>query len=401
MILTRRQFILAAAASFAPGVQAETHSLLEGRLTNGLSYKVLRQANARKTVMYMVYGSGCRHDPHDAQGTAHAAEHLMFRSAYSETGRPYNDEFNELGVKGSAFTTEDVTTYHCETASSLLPRIFALEAARMCSMALSPAAFETEKNVVLAEIAGKDVSFQSNQRLTSAVMQGTTYARSLAGIPEHIAALSLEAANQFHTTHYAPANAVLIVVGPDDPSAIEGWIYDAFGALNKPFLAQATHSRWKVELPTDSVAVSGQAHGVLALAWPGPRTSEKSLRDYWYKWSKQGLSSEISATDLCFEHDGRFVLSVKRNSQPVAAQEAALKNAVHEALKRTMSPRWQEGIRNSIELDKRLRRQQTDEFAERLLENWVAERTPPPVRRVADWEQLHSLLSKSPQGYLL
>lgn len=401
MKLTRRQFILAAAASFAPGVQAETPYLREGRLANGLSYKVLRQANARKTVMYMVYGSGCRHDPHDAQGTAHAVEHLMFRSQYTETGRPYDAEFKELGIDGKAFTTEDVTTYHCETPSSLLPCIFALEAARMRSITLSAAAFETEKNVVLAEIASKDASFQSNQRLTSAVMQGTTYTRSLAGIPEHIAALSLEAAIQFHTDHYAPANVALIVVGPDAPSAIEGWIYDAFGALDKPFLAQATHNQWKIELPTESVAVSGQPHGVLALAWPGPRTSENSLRDYWSKWSMRALSPDISATDLCFEHDGRFVLSVKRNSQPVAAQQAALRNAVHEAFKRTMSPQWQEGIRNSLELERRLQQHQPNDFAERLLETWLAERTPPPVRHASDWEQLHSLLRKSPQGYLL
>ncbi|MDO9177136.1 MAG: insulinase family protein [Agitococcus sp.] len=398
MRLTRRQFLLAAAACVASGANAKSPSYREGTLKTGLCYKVLQQENARHTVMYMVYGSGARHDPTTAQGTAHVLEHLMFRATSDETGQPYDAQFKAIGVAGKAFTTEDITTYYCQAPTRLLPQVFALEAARMRSIAMTDAAFHTEKKVVLAEVASKNTSFQVNQQLTSTVMQGTSYAQSLAGVPEHIAALSFDTARQFHHAHYAPANCVLIIVGPGDSAEIEGWIYAAFDTLSKPFMAQPTHAQWRDTLAPPPVSTS---LGLLSLSWQGPRASEKALRDYWSAWCAQGISPGISATDLCFEHTGRLILSAQRNSTSVATQVTELKNAVHTALNRTASPQWLEGVKNSLELDRRLQQHQTDRLAETLLAQWIAERTPPPERGATEREQLFSLLHNSPEVHLL
>ncbi|MDO8414725.1 MAG: insulinase family protein [Agitococcus sp.] len=398
MGLTRRQFLLAMAASVASGANAKSPSYREGKLKNGLCYKVLQQENARHTVMYMAYGSGARHDPTTAQGTAHVLEHLMFRATSDETGQPYDAQFKAMGVDGKAFTTEDITTYYCQSSHRLLPQIFALEAARMRSLDLTDAAFHTEKNVVLAEVASKNASFQVNQRLTSTVMQGTSYAQSLAGIPAHITALSFDAVRQFHDAHYAPANSALIIVGPGDSAEIEGWIYTAFDALTKPFLAQSTHPIWH---NAPSVPQASPPLDLISLAWQGPRASEKALRDYWSTWCAQGFNPGISATDLCYEHTGRLVLSAQRNSTSVIAQVTELKKAVHDAFNRTASPQWLEGVKNSLELERRLQRHQTDSLVETLLAQWIAERTPPPTRGATEREQLISLLQNPPEVHLL
>lgn len=414
MSVNRRTFLASCAALLAgpaaalpsgavnaAGAPGAMHGPMHGVLANGLAYRVLEHRAARQSTLYLVYGSGCRHDGPDAQGMAHLLEHAMFR-ATDGAGLSFDARFKALGLDGKAFTTEDFTAYYCSAPPAQVPQVLALEAARMRELALASSALDVERQVVLAEIAGKDAQFLANQRLTSAVLHGTGYANALAGLPAHIERCGLADLQAFHGAHYAPANAVLVLVGPSPASDMAAWVQDAFGAVEKPFLARPAHAAWRGGLPHAALpAPAAGAPARLVLSWPGLRASETGLASFWEQWSAQALGSDIETANLCFEHTGRLVLSQPRNAQPVARQAAALRLALVRALERPGTAREQQGLRHAVELGLRVQRQASRALAEQQVYQWLAQRTPVPSRPATPLAALAQLLQGPPELFFV
>lgn len=403
MPLSRRTFVVVSALGLlskagvgAPVLRSNMRTL--GRLPNGLAYHVLCHPAARKTTVYMVYGSGCRHDPPEAQGTAHMLEHALFR-ATDVAGRIFDAQFMALGLNGEAFTTEDITAYHCVAPEEHVPAVLGIEAARMVTMTLSQEALAVEKNVVLAEIAAKDADFLLNQRLTAAVMHGTAYANQLAGVPEQVERLTVSNLQDFHAQHYAPGNAVVVLVGPAPVATMEAWIAAAFSTIDKPFAGYGAHAQWKHEVSSRHPVPARPTH--LALSWPGLRTAESALGAFWDTWPVRVLGSDVSAFNLCYEQTGRLVLSAPRNSETVERQAAALSSQLARALRRANDAVLQGSLKNAVELSLRLKRQHPSVLAEQQVQHWQTDRTPLPVRQSTPLAQLQTLLQAPPDIFLV
>jgi hypothetical protein len=404
MTISRRAFLSLAALGCSPAVSAFGNAFAgasrEGTLPNGLAYKVLQHPSARHTTVYMVYGSGCRHDPLGAEGTAHLVEHAMFRTT-DASGVSADAQFKALGLEGTAFTTEDFTVYTSTVPLQHIPAVLAIEASRMRAMPMTAEALAVEKRVMLSEIATKDADFIANQRLTTAVMHGTGYANQLAGDPAQVEQISVSALQAFHADHYAPANAAIVLVGLAPAATMESWVAEAFGRIEKPFAAQSRHQNWHLPKDASVARLAPASAKTLALSWPGMRASETGLAGVWSKWSARALPPNITATNLCFEHTGRLVLSVDRNHQTVAVQALALRQSVARALRNAGSTMQQEGLRNAVELNLRLKRQAAVELAEQRLVEWIAQRSPVPARHASPFIELQHLLQQTPEVFTL
>jgi predicted Zn-dependent peptidase len=88
----------------------------------------------------------------EINGVSHFLEHMMFKGTNKRSPEDVNREFDEMGARYNAFTSEENTVYY----GNVLPRFQAglLDLlADMMRPALRDEDFDVEKNVILEEIA--------------------------------------------------------------------------------------------------------------------------------------------------------------------------------------------------------------------------------------------------------
>jgi predicted Zn-dependent peptidase len=99
--------------------------------------------------------TGARDELPEDMGVSHFLEHMMFKGTPSRTAEKINQDFDHIGARNNAYTTPEMTCFH---ASVLPEKLHGAGGANeiladMLRPALRQADFDTEKNVILEEIA--------------------------------------------------------------------------------------------------------------------------------------------------------------------------------------------------------------------------------------------------------
>jgi len=120
------------------------------------------------------------------------------------------------GGANNAYTSENVTVYTNWFPAGAMETIFDLEADRIARLDIDAAMVESERGVVASErTTGLE---NSNWRVLQEELKGAAfrahpYSWSVIGHESDIAAWSLEDLRQYHSTYYAPNNAVVVIAG--------------------------------------------------------------------------------------------------------------------------------------------------------------------------------------------
>ena len=193
----------------APRAQAFT-------LSNGLQVVVVPDHRVPVVTHMVWYRVGGADDPEGRSGLAHFLEHLMFKSTIHLRSGEFSRIVARLGGRENALTTHDTTSYFQRGAKSHLRSVMELEADRMANLRLVEAEVLTERDVVAEErrssIEAVPLSLLSEEML-ALLYANHPYRRPVLGWPHEIPQLSLGDAARFYKRHYAPNNAVLVVVG--------------------------------------------------------------------------------------------------------------------------------------------------------------------------------------------
>ena len=130
-----------------------SNGLRLSRLDNGLTIAVVPEARAPivTTVLWLRVGASA--DPDTETGSAHFLEHMMFKGASSFGAGEIDRITQSLGGSNNAFTRHDSTAYHFQFAADRWPRALEMEADRMAGLLLDPDDFQSERQVILEEIA--------------------------------------------------------------------------------------------------------------------------------------------------------------------------------------------------------------------------------------------------------
>jgi zinc protease len=247
------------------------------RLDNGLTVALLASPQAPVVTTALWYRAGTRDEAPGHGGEAHFLEHMMFKGSSRFGPGEVDRRTQVLGGANNAFTSHDATTYYFQLAADRWTAALEMEADRMAGLTLGPREVDSERRVILEEIAMyEDDPWDSlTQAVEKVLYRGHPYGRPVLGRREELLATGAEALRAFHRRLYRPDNAVLVVGGDlGRPGEALEAVDRAFGAL------ESGAGRRRVPgartLPSGLVRITRRKGEVprLLLSMPAPAVSD-------------------------------------------------------------------------------------------------------------------------------
>ncbi len=230
---------LATPAAAAPVVTQFT-------LPNRMQVVVIPDHRAPVVTQMIWYRVGGADDPPGHSGLAHFFEHMMFRGTKAHAGDSFARLIARNGGENNAFTTEDYTAFYEQIARDRLKLVMDLEADRMAHLDLGDASVRTERDVVLEErrmrVDNNPASLAAEQ-VDAALYLSHPYGRPVIGWPQEVHRLDRAQAQAFYDHHYAPNNAILVVVGDVTPDEVRADAADTLARVpQRPLEPRVDHA---------------------------------------------------------------------------------------------------------------------------------------------------------------
>ncbi|MCA9542998.1 MAG: insulinase family protein, partial [Myxococcales bacterium] len=258
------------AAAPAPEIPVETYTL-----DNGLTVILSRDDRLPVVAVELRYLVGSAHEPKGRSGFAHLFEHLMFQGSKSFDDE-YFKPFAPIGGMVNGTTNTDRTNYYERVPKGYLELALWMESDRMAGLpdVLTQAKLDNQRDVVKNErrqryentpygLFWKHVQHELHP-------EGHPYHHTTIGSHEDLTAASLADVKGFFRQYYAPANAVLTIVGDFEPDATKALVARYFGPLpageRAPTPQAALPSPTAKHLKTTDDVKLARVH----LAWPTP-----------------------------------------------------------------------------------------------------------------------------------
>jgi zinc protease len=195
--------------------------LYEYKLSNGLKVLMLPRHQAQ-VVSYQVWFSvGSLDEKMDKKlnktGLAHLFEHMMFRGTEKYPDGKFDELSSRLGTdKQNATTYYYRTNYFENIPVKNLEAIMELESDRMANLKLSADLIEKEKGAVVGEYRrhlDNPPSLAFEELMKLAYDEASPFHYAVIGTEDWIKGFTLEEAQYFYKTYYAPNNATIIAIG--------------------------------------------------------------------------------------------------------------------------------------------------------------------------------------------
>lgn len=215
-------------------------------LDNGLRVVVAPDQSTPLVGVAVLYDVGFRSEPDGRTGFAHLFEHLMFQGS-RHVGKIEQVRLVEgAGGVFNGHTLPDITAYYEALPSGALEMALFLEADRMAAPAVTEENLRNQISVVEEEIK-VNVLNQPYGGFPWIVLPEAafdTYPNSHNGYGDfsHLEDATLDDAAAFHSSYYAPSNAILTVAGDCDPDEVARFAERYFGAI--PSAPAPSHGPW-------------------------------------------------------------------------------------------------------------------------------------------------------------
>jgi predicted Zn-dependent peptidase len=194
---------------------------IQYQLANGLTVVVELMPHVHSVACGFLVRTGARDDTPELAGVSHFLEHMCFKGTAKRDSVRINVEFDEMGAQYNAYTSRDRTFYYGWVKIEDFDRQLELLADMMRST-LPEDAFQTEKSVILEEIAMSrdDLPSTAYDTLYEQACAGSTLAWPILGYDHTVEAMTRDQMHGYFHRRYAPANLILIVAGNVDPDAV-------------------------------------------------------------------------------------------------------------------------------------------------------------------------------------
>ncbi|HEB53644.1 MAG TPA: insulinase family protein [bacterium] len=223
------------------------------------------------------YHVGSRDERTGETGLSHFLEHMMFKGTSKYAKGEIDLLTSKMGGSNNAYTNTDSTVYYFSLAADRWETALEIEASRMRGCLLDPAEFESEKNVVLEELAmGEDEPWHPLYHLAEATLyQAHPYHHPVIGYREDLERLTVQQMRSYYERHYGPNRAFLTVVGAIDRRRARRRIEQLFGKL--PRAQERAVAIREPEPQGERRAVLRSPHSVvrLCLGFPTCRVGER------------------------------------------------------------------------------------------------------------------------------
>jgi len=160
-------------------------------------------------------GVGSRDETDDHLGSTHFLEHLLFKGTARRSARDISVAFDSVGGSSNAATAKEYTSYYARVQNAALPLALDVILDMFTSAKLDPADFETERTVILEELAMNedDPEDVAHEAFADALMPNTALGRPIGGSPESIKAVTRERVFEHYLENYSPSSLVITAAG--------------------------------------------------------------------------------------------------------------------------------------------------------------------------------------------
>jgi predicted Zn-dependent peptidase len=167
-------------------------------------------------------GVGSRDERDGHHGSTHFLEHLLFKGTARRSAMDIAEAFDEVGGEANAVTGKEHTCYYARVLDSDLPMATDVILDMVTSALLDPDELETERGVILEELAmnDDDPSDVVHEQFATAVLGTHALGRPIGGTPATIRAVPREAVWDHYREHYSSPTLVVTAAGGVDHDAL-------------------------------------------------------------------------------------------------------------------------------------------------------------------------------------
>ncbi|QXG76858.1 insulinase family protein [Modestobacter sp. L9-4] len=176
-------------------------------------------------------GVGSRDESPAVGGSSHFLEHLLFKGTRSRTALEIATAMDAVGGEMNAFTAKEHTCYYANVLASDLPLAVTLLGDLVTEALNTAPDLESERTVVLEEIAMRDdePADAVHDLFAETLFGDTPLGRSVLGTVESIEALTRDDVDGWYRERYAVPSIVVSAAGRIDHAQVLGLVTAAFG----------------------------------------------------------------------------------------------------------------------------------------------------------------------------
>lgn len=158
---------------------------------------------------------GSRDEVDGQFGSTHFLEHLLFKGTPTRSAKDISIAFDSVGGSANAATAKEYTSYYARVQGQALPLAVDVIADMFTSAVITPKDFDTEKTVILEELAMNedDPEDVAHEALAESLLPGHELGRPIGGTKETILAVQRDSVWQHYKKHYVPQNLVITAAG--------------------------------------------------------------------------------------------------------------------------------------------------------------------------------------------
>ncbi|WP_130781685.1 M16 family metallopeptidase, partial [Cellulomonas biazotea] len=174
-------------------------------------------------------GVGSRDESSGHFGSTHFLEHLLFKGTARRSAMDIAEAFDAVGGEANAATGKEHTCYYARVLDTDLPMAVDVISDMVTSARLDADELETERGVILEELAmnDDDPSDVVHEQFAAAVLGEHPLGRPIGGTPDTIRAVPRDAVWEHYRWHYTPATLVVTAAGGVDHDVLCAQVADA------------------------------------------------------------------------------------------------------------------------------------------------------------------------------
>ncbi len=202
-------------------------------LDDGLTIATDRVPGARSVAIGVWVAAGSRDEPAELSGVSHFLEHLLFKGTTTRSAVDISRAVDRVGGDINAFTAKEYTAYYCRLPRRHVDTGIELLGDVLTAPLLADEDVESERQVILEELAMDDDSPDdvALRTLTRRLFGDHGLGRETAGERGTVKSITAADIRRFFQRYYRTGNVIVSVAGDVDHEEITDRVAEAFAAM--------------------------------------------------------------------------------------------------------------------------------------------------------------------------
>jgi predicted Zn-dependent peptidase len=199
-------------------------------LPGGLRIVTEAVPTVRSVAFGVWVGVGSRDETPAQAGATHYLEHLLFKGTQRRSALEISAAIESVGGEVNAFTAKEFTCYYARVLDEDLPLAVDVMSDLVTSSLVTPEDVESERDVVLEEIAMRDddPSDAVHELAAERLWGSSPLGRPILGTVDSIGSLSRAVINRYYRRRYRPSSIVVAAAGNLDHTTVVRLVRRAF-----------------------------------------------------------------------------------------------------------------------------------------------------------------------------